>query len=210
MQKARRALAFAASTLPLAMWLVGACRAAGSVPTPALEPVPIPKQPTTPVLKVVPARTPFSVELSTELSSRTNRPGEPFRARVLTPLQDEDGDTIVPTDAELVGRVMAIGQPPDPTIFIRFDAIETLWGPREVRATFTRSQPSPSVMGDLPQFPGYDGALQRAGGIPLFSEDAPSNAGFIDLPAGARLRMVLTDPLAIRALEPSGPPPVPQ
>jgi hypothetical protein len=200
-----RAVAFAVWTALFGM--LGACRPMDYPPRPPVEPVPIPNPPATAVLKVVPARTPFSIQLSSGLSSSTNVPGEPFRARVLTPLESEDGDTIVSPDAELVGRVMAVGQAPEPSILIRFDAIETRWGSRVIRATFTRAQPDPSVVGDLPRFEGYDGALEPAGGIPLRSEDEPARAGAIELPAGARLRLVLTDPLAIRALEQTAVPP---
>jgi hypothetical protein len=205
MREDPRLVAFAISASAFVTLAVG-CNAPGFPPQPAVQPVPIPAPPATAVIKVVPAQTPFSVELTTPLSSSANEPGEPFRARVLTPLASVDGDTIVTPDAEIVGRIMAVAGAPEPSLFIRFDAIETRWGPRVIGATFTRAQPDPSVVGDLPRFEGYDGALEPAAGIPLRSEDVPATADVIELPAGARLRIVLTYPLAIRALEPASVP----
>jgi hypothetical protein len=190
-------------TILLATSLAGGCNK--GTPLPVVGPSPSPVPPATTVIKVVPSETPFAVALVTELSSESNRPGETFRANVVTPLQSDDGDTIVPAEAELVGTVISVSPAPDPAILIRFDAVETRWGPRSLRATVTRAQPQASVGGDRPRFAGYDGAIRPAPGIPLLTSDVPATAQVIDLPPGARLRMVLTDSLAIRAHEPNVP-----
>jgi hypothetical protein len=193
---------------PIAIALtVVAC--SGRPPVPLVEPTPSPNVPAEPVLKVVPADTPFTVELATELSSTTDRPGEPFRASVVTPLESDDGDTLVSPDAEIAGQIVAVRDAPDPAILVRFDSIETRWGLRVVRATFARVQPQASLVGERATFAGYDGAIRPASGIPLSTSVAPTAPAPIDLPAGARVRLVLTEPLAVRAPEPLPNPPAP-
>lgn len=179
----------------------GACQK--GTPLPVVGPTPSPNVPDEPLLKVVPAETPFAVELATELSSTTTQAGDPFRARVVNPIESDDGDTVVPADAELAGVVVGIRSAPDPAILVRFDGIETRWGPRVLRATFTRAQPVASVVGNPASFAGYDGSLQPAPGVPLLTDDVPAAAQQIDLPPGARLRIILTDALAVRTLVPN-------
>jgi hypothetical protein len=181
--------------------LVASCQK--GAPMPVVGPSPSPNVPAEAVLKVVPADTPFAVELSTELSTTTTQGGDPFRARVVNAIESNDGDTVVPADAELAGVVVGIRSAPEPAILVRFDGIETRWGPRTVRATFTRAQPVASIVGNSASFAGYDGALQPAPGVPLLTDDMPATSQQIDLPPGARLRMILTDPLAVRALVPN-------
>jgi hypothetical protein len=195
-----------ARVFPVVAILVASSWAAGcnkGTPVPVVGPAPQPIPPATSVIKIVSADTPFVVELVTELSSVVNTAGEQFRARIVTPLEAEDGDTVVTADSQLVGRVVDVRPAPQPAILVRFDAIETRWGPRALHATFTRTQPQASVVGDRARFEGYDGAIQAAPGIPLLTSDYSATAQAIELPTGARLRMVLTDPLAIRALEPA-------
>jgi hypothetical protein len=195
-----RAPAFHIGTLLLAVGCVQ------STPLPVIGPSPSPVPPATTVVKVVPAEMPFTVQLETELSSVTARAGDPFRTRLVTPLEGNDGDTIVETDAELVGLVVSVRSAPSPAILLRFNAVETRWGPRVLHATLTRAQPQASIVGDRSQFVGYDGTIEPAPGIPLLtSQDEPATAEAIDLPPGARLRMVLIDPLVISALEPNVP-----
>jgi hypothetical protein len=188
---------------------VTAAACSGRPPVPLVEPTPRPNVPAEAVLKIVHADTPFTVELASELSSVTDRPGEPFRASVVTPLEADDGDTLVSPDAEISGQIIAVIDAPDPAILVRFDSIETRWGPRVLRATFARAQPQASVVGERARFAGYDGAIRQAPGIPISTSDAPTAPAPIDLPAGARVRLVLTDPLAVRAPEPLPNPPSP-
>src|SRR4051812_33790259 len=199
MQKGRRLAAFVGSVFLLVASLGGeSC--IKSPPMPIGEPGATPIPPAAPLLQGRPRETAFAVELATELNSTTNRPGEPLRARVITPLEAADGDTVVPVDATLEGRVIAVS---GPVILVRFDVIETRWGRRAVRATFSRDQPEPSVIGERAQFEGYDGSLQPASGIPLVGDPPPPGElpnRPLELPPGARLQLVLTDPIAIRAL----------
>jgi hypothetical protein len=208
MRKDRRVAVFAVALALAGTSFAGAgCR--GAAIPPNIEPSPSSLAPSAPpstsVVKSVPAETPFAVELATELNSATGRAGDPFRARVVTPLEAADGDTIVSVDAELLGHVVAVRRPPDPAILVRFDLIETRWGARPVAALFTQVQPEPSVVGLPPRYSGYDAELERAGGIKL--DDRPSGSSGeagppVVLPPGARLQMVLTDELAVRAPAP--------
>jgi hypothetical protein len=169
---------------------------------PVVQPTPTPNPPAATVLKIAPAETSFDVELETELNSVTNRAGEPFRVRLLTSIAADDGDAIAPPDAEIAGRVVDIRSGPAPAVLVRFDSIDTRWGPSAIRATFTSTQPDASVVGDRSRFAGYDGAIRPAPGIPLLTDTAPGSAPAIRLPPGSRLRLVLTDALAVRALVP--------
>jgi hypothetical protein len=171
-------------------------------PLPALQPTPTPNPPAAAVLKIAPAETTFDVELETEFNSASNRAGDPFRVRLLTSIDADDGDTIVPPDAEIAGRVVDIRSSPAPAVLVRFDSIDTRWGPSAIRASFTSTQPDASVVGDRSRFAGYDGAILPAPGIPLLTDTAPGTAQAIRLPPGSRLRLVLTDVLAVRALVP--------
>ena len=179
---------------------IGGCY--GRPPLPNVGPSPSPNVPDDTVVKIVPAETPFTVELATELSSTTDRTGDPFRANVVTPLLADDGDTVVSPAAEIAGQIVAIREAPEPSILVRFDSIETHWGPRLIHATFARAQPQASILGERARFAGYDGAIRPAPGIPLLTSDAPAAPAAIDLPAGARLRLLITDAFVVRALEP--------
>ena len=112
----------------------------------------------------------------------------------------------------IVGLVVAVQPGPEPAIYVRSTPSRRDGAGMRLRATFARSQPQASITGERARFSvGYDGAIRPAGGIPLFTSDAPAAAGAINLPAGARLHMVLTDSLAVRALVPTsgGPAPAP-
>jgi hypothetical protein len=153
-------------------------------------------------VKIVPVDTSFAVELRTELNSTADRPGDPIRARVVTPLATVAGETVVSQDAELVGSIVGIRRDPGEAILVRFDKIETRWGASTIAAAFTRAQPETSVIGGPARSQGYDAELERAGGINISGEpDSTENDVPIVLPPGARLQLILTDDLAVQASE---------
>jgi hypothetical protein len=150
--------------------------------------------------EVVPAETEFVVELQTELSSITSRPGQPIRALTLAGLEAANGSQVVPEHAEIRGYVLAVRPMPDSAIVVRIDHIITTWGEQSVRARFTQRQPDPSVMGAPVDGPSGDSALMGLRGVPLSGDPSPGGlASPVVLPPGARLQMVLAEPLVAHA-----------
>ena len=76
-------------------------------------------------LVVVPDGTPFTVELVTQLDSDVSRPGDPFRARVLSPLATVDRQEVVSPGATLWGHVVTVGPA---ILYLKFDEVKTRWG----------------------------------------------------------------------------------
>ncbi len=58
-----------------------------------------------PASTTIPLNTQFQVALDEALSSKTSHPGDSFTATLEEPLQSSHGDTLIPTDAKVLGTV---------------------------------------------------------------------------------------------------------
>jgi BON domain len=74
-------------------------------PQPEVQPAPAPPSPPPPPQKItIPAGTQLSIRLNDPLDSETNRVGDTFHASLSSPIVI-DGETVIPSGAEVVGRV---------------------------------------------------------------------------------------------------------
>jgi hypothetical protein len=169
-------------------------------------------------LVVVPDETPFTVELVTELDSNVTRAGDPFRARMLSPLATVDRQEVVAPGAILWGHVVRVEQAPA-TLYLKFEEVDTKWGPTAIAASLSNAQ-SMAAVETLPRDARYDGVLRRRSGVPLDGlaigggppsplSRAEGTLSPILLVSGTRLQLELTSPLEVQKTMSPPPPSAP-
>jgi hypothetical protein len=162
----------------------------------------------------LPVRTEFSVILEQPIGTHLISPTQTFSARVRHPVRSPENEIIIQTGAHVHGRVIAVEDKPAVHIKIRFDDVETTWGPAAITATIRTAEPYASSMSGMEGGNGpYDAALFMpvsdtaplpgglASGRP--SQGGPAITGgprafggsTILLPKGAELRIMLVKPL---------------
>jgi hypothetical protein len=141
----------------------------------------------------VPAGTLLSARIDRAVDSFHTPPGTIFDATVVTPLESDARQTVVPYGAKVRGRVVSTGTPGQPRLVFAIDSMETAMGRvrapvavRRVQHVLWQGPPVPVPTRLVPS-PGY--LLE---GVP--AEERPPAEVYI--PAGALMVLVLQQPLA--------------
>jgi hypothetical protein len=177
---------------------------ASATPPPAAQPAPAPA-PTAAASAPfydVPAMSTFSVALLRPMGTRLSAPGDPFRAKVISPLTTLRGYPLVPIGSVLQGRVVAVEQAPASRIRLKFETLTTAQGQVRLYATLTDSQPNPSFVVRQPRKgdADYDVALDGVPAVPVGGLGEPAQVrshSDIRLPARTQLQVMLVHPLRI-------------
>jgi hypothetical protein len=165
----------------------------------------------------VPPGTVVAVRLLDRIDTETTAVGQAFRARVEGPIEAADGHVVVPDGSVLRGRVVSLGTADAPRVRLTLDTIDTIAGPAPIKALVRHAEPrhhagpevvaqgrGDTVCGDaggpgIPFCDSYldlihsDTAPQHGFGEPPPTDDRPRE---VQLPRGARVELVLTEPLA--------------
>ena len=192
----------AASLVLLGSLLAFAC--APSAPPVTPEPAPQPRASApaaAPPSHDVPAMTTFSVALLSPVGTRLSAPGDPFRARVISPLTTLRGYTVVPVGSVLQGRVVGVERAPASRLRLKFETVTTTAGPVPLFATLTDAQPNPSFVVRQPRRAesDYDVILDGVPAIALGGAGAKAGRshGDIRLTAKTQLQVMLVHPLRV-------------
>jgi len=149
----------------------------------------------------VPAMTSFSVSLVGPMGTRLSAPGDPFRAKVISPLRTLRGYTLVPVGSVLKGRVVAVEQAPASRLRLKFETLTTTQGPVALQATLTDDQPSPSFVVDRSRRAegDYDVTLDGLPAVALGGSKAAAGRLHSDirLVAKTQLQVMLVHPLRV-------------
>jgi hypothetical protein len=162
----------------------------------------------------LPVRTEFGVILEQPIGTHLVTPTQQFTARVRHPVRSPENEIVIQTGALIHGRIIAVEEKPALHIKIKFDEVETTWGPAPITATISSAEPYASIMSGMAGAGiSYDAALY----MPI-SDRAPPPEGLVSgrptqtgqaigggprafgdskiiLPKGAELRIVLVKPL---------------
>jgi len=150
----------------------------------------------------LPVRTEFTVILEQPIGTRVAP--QTFSARVRHPVRSPQNEIVIQSDARIHGRVIAIDDKPALHIKVRFDAVDTTWGPLPVTATIRSADPYASSMsGADGGTVRYDAALYMpTTDVPLLFDAGAVGGGprawresAIHLPKGAELRLMLVRPV---------------
>lgn len=135
------------------------------------------------------------VTLTDRIGTHDSKPGDPFVAHVDEPLTAVDGRILVTSGSVLRGHVVRVTQTPTPRLDVAFDTIETRDGPVKIHAILVDVGGHGEVLtmrlGD-PSDGGISPSRSALGGGPS-AEDA--RASEVTVPEGARLRIMLLDPI---------------
>jgi hypothetical protein len=146
----------------------------------------------------VAAGTEIEVQLTTPIGTSFSLPGQPFDARVIGAVHAPGGAVVIPDGASVRGRVVAVGAPPQPSLDLAFERVETRGGPaplwasvvsRGLDAARLRAEPvhaSPGLYASVVR-PSAPALARAAGGGPPETN--------VSLPAGMRLTLVLMKPI---------------
>jgi hypothetical protein len=186
----------------LALAASAAIGCASAAPPPAAEPAPAPTAAAAAPFYDVPAMSTFSVALLRPMGTRLSAPGDPFRAKVISPLTTLRGYPLVPIGSVVQGRVVAVEQAPASRIRLKFETLTTAQGPVRLYATLTDSQPNPSFVVRQPRKGDaeYDVALDGVPAVPVGGMSDPGQVrshSDIRLPARTQLQVMLVHPLRI-------------
>ncbi len=163
-----------------------------------------------------PAGTRLQARLGETLDTLVTEIGQPFTAKVEGEVLDRRGRVLVPAGALVRGKVVSVGSPAAPRIGLTVETIETTAGTAPLYAAL-REEGRRTYLGPEPARPETDSLCRRAGTesdpfcdsyvYMIYSDTAPPH-GFgrppatddrpreVRLPQGARLVLVLTDPLS--------------
>ena len=177
---------------------------APSTPPVTPEPAPPPRAPAPAAVKPVhdvPAMSTFSVALLSPVGTRLSAPGDPFRARVISPLTTLRGYTVVPVGSVLRGRVVGVERAPASRLRLKFETVTTTAGPVPLFATLTDAQPNPSFVVRQPRRAetDYDVILDGVPAVPLGGSGARAGLshGDIRLTTKTQLQVMLVHPLRV-------------
>jgi hypothetical protein len=168
---------------------------------------------------VVPAGTAISLRLEDGLDTATSEVGDAFRARVEFDVRATDGSIVVRRGSELHGRVASIGRKSAPRLRLWLESIDTVEGAEPLQASVRVARPieypgppprgavdslcdEPSSAATRPD-PFCASYLDRihdsSAGEHGYGRLPPSDARpqEVRLPAGARLGLVLAEPLRL-------------
>lgn len=97
-----------------------------------------------PVSRTVPAGTHMDLTMNSELSSRKNKPGDTFTAKVASPIRDANGATIIDEGATVNGNIVAVKPAPNRrtpgTLTIALSTVEMNGKTFPIRATIDSVQ----------------------------------------------------------------------
>jgi hypothetical protein len=164
---------------------------------------------------VVPVGTAISLRLEDGVDTGASMVGDVFRARVEADVRAADGAIVVRRGSELHGRVASIGRKGIPQLRLWLESIDTVQGPEGLRASLRTGRPI-EYPGAEPQ--GRVDSLCDGQSTPdpfcasymdLIRDKSAGEHGFgrlppldprpaeVRLPAGTRLRLVLTEPMQL-------------
>lgn len=133
--------------------------------------------------------------LTDRIGTGESQPGDYFVAHIDQPLVAVDGRTLVNAGAVLRGHVVRVTHAPTPRIDVAFDTIETVDGPVRIRALLVdvggHGEVQTMRLGDESDG-GIAPSRSGVGGGPS-PDDA--RAADVTLPEGARMRLMLLDPV---------------
>jgi hypothetical protein len=169
--------------------LLGGCAPSSGPParsaaTVTAADVGVPQPPVEPRPTYAPAGTRLAIRLSTPISTVSSSAGQTFSAEVLTPVLAADGTVLVAAGAPLLGHVAQIEfGGTTPRLRLGFDTVETMRGPAPlaVGVVSTESRRAPGTMELVPR---------PSGALTVHRRPA-----HIEVPAGARIELALTEPL---------------
>jgi hypothetical protein len=151
----------------------------------------------------LPLRTEFTVILDQPIGTQVAAAERTFSARVRHPVRSPDNEIVLQTGAHLHGRVLSIESSPALSVKIRFDDVETTWGPMPIAATVRSAEPyASSTSGVSSGTAPYDAAfyLPASNPAPVAAIGVgggprmPGEAAIL-LPKGAELRIMLVRPI---------------
>lgn len=163
-----------------------------------------------------PAGREFTVKLDKPINASTY-PGEAITAHLVSPILGSGGALVAAPGALLTARVIKVDQGEAPVVALSFENIETVNGEQvPIHATVNPQQMSRSFDAAKPDQANaeYDAALYPKGSAPKAIGGGPAQGGqstkvrnkpksrVVKVPAGAKVELVLTDPLA-RTAEPT-------
>jgi hypothetical protein len=186
-------------------WCGAACQSASA----PLAPRVLSTQPAEPY---VAAQAEFTIALVDPIAKDAIGKRRSFRARVEYPVRSPENEIVIQTNALVRGEIVTFEAGPMLVVNLKFDQIETVWGPARLVATVRSAEPyalvtlaptSPATMlrsadADASLYPlgGAWAAVPRSptsavGGGPRSTSDSPGPV----LPAGATMRLVLAAPI---------------
>jgi hypothetical protein len=156
----------------------------------------------------VAAQVEFPITLVEPIEKRASHLPRTFRARVEYPVRSPENEIVIQTNAIVRGEIVDIDTAPFLLVKFKFNEIETVWGPTRLTATVRSAEPYALVSSaPMSNGPRFDAALYPLG-TPLGTETSPGHAARavgggprpdasseVILPAGARMRLVLAQPV---------------
>ncbi|HKQ69350.1 MAG TPA: hypothetical protein VJT73_08425 [Polyangiaceae bacterium] len=153
------------------------------------------------------ARTEFTIVLDRAVGATSSVNPQKWTAHVESPVRSLSNEIVIQTQALVHFEVIAAERSRAPIVNLKFDDVETIWGPSALSATVRSAGPDiwVSSIGSCDRgVVGYDAAL---GAVP--KSEPFTNAGAIGggpspgkddespviLPTGTRLRLALREPL---------------
>ena len=154
----------------------------------------------------VAARAEFVVTLDEPVAMHS---GTLFRAHLDQPVRSPENEIVLATGATIHGEVVAVQTTPRPSAELKFDDVETRWGPARLSAVIAAADPLASpviVTGDRPPGPHvpFTGTGHRSAAVTQLDARAAVGGGPPPedqggggdlLPRGAKLRLMLVEPL---------------
>lgn len=172
----------------------------GEMPTTAAAPMAGPR---------VPAGSKLALRLDKAIGTDLSEPGDWFTATVTRSVYNGKGDELlIPTGAQVRGRVVRADGGKSPTLALELESIETMRGVMQLDAAISNvsstmvDAPSPhrttaSPYADEPGVVAYSTTVSPW--EPSGNESGPPLERQIRIPAGAALELVLTQPLIVTA-----------
>jgi hypothetical protein len=157
-----------------------------------------------------PAGQRFSVRLDQAIDTQESLRRGTFTARLQTPLVGADGRVFAAAGTTVSGHIRSLGSMESPRVLLRFDSIDTVFGPAPLQASLRGAQyrryPGPVLYSVWPGYPVYDGYWGAYGWGPIgggpgyayyggYWDYFPYRPPEVHLPAGARMDLLLTRPL---------------